>query len=45
MMGEFSRRDLLSTAVIAGAAMIVSTADQVLEPAGRLGSGSDRCSP
>ncbi len=34
-MGEFSRRDVLSTAVVAGAAMTVSAAeatDQVPEP-------------
>jgi oxalate decarboxylase len=42
MMGEFSRRDLLSTAVIAGAAMTVPAAeanDQVPEPSRAPGVG------
>ena len=41
-MGEFSRRDLLSTAVIAGAAMTASVAeatDQVPEPSRAPGVG------
>ena len=41
-MGEFSRRDLLSTAVIAGAAMTASAAeatDQVPEPSRAPGVG------
>jgi hypothetical protein len=36
MMGEFSRRDVLSTGVVAGASMTASAADageQILEPA------------